>query len=368
MSRGRPDAAVGEGQHEEVVPFTAGDGRPLSLVHVWGSGSDAGARGPILLVHGAGVRAEIFRAPVDRTIVDVLVDAGYDVWLENWRASIAHEPNAWDLDEAAVHDHPMAVRTICERTGVTSLPAIVHCQGSTSFALSAVAGLLPEVTTIVSNAVSLHPVVPAFSRFKLRALRPGLATVTSHLDPSWGDDADGVVAKALVAGVRVSHRECDNRVCRMVSFTYGSGRPALWAHDHLNDATHDWLRREFGHVPMSFFAQMDHCVRAGRLVSTGRFAELPADVEAQAPATDARFVLFAGADNLCFLPASQQCSFAFLDAHDPGRHALHVLPGYGHLDVFMGRAAARDVFPLVLAELEREPRGGSEPSVPPLAG
>jgi pimeloyl-ACP methyl ester carboxylesterase len=335
---------------EEVVPFTAGDGRELSLVHVWRT-DGSGDRGPVLLVHGAGVRAEIFRAPVQRTIVDELVAAGYDVWLENWRASITHEPNAWDLDEAAVHDHPIAVQTVCERAGADKLPAIVHCQGSTSFALSAVAGLVPQVTTIVSNAVSLHPVVPGFSRFKLRALRPGLAALTSHLDPSWGDHAPGVVPKALVATVRASHRECDNRVCRMVSFTYGSGRPALWAHEHLNDATHDWLRSEFGHVPMSFFAQMGRCVRAGRLVSTGRFPELPEDVERQAPRTDARFVLFAGADNRCFLPASQERTFAFLDAQRPGHHALHVVPGYGHLDIFMGRNAARDVFPTILTEL-----------------
>ena len=29
-------------------------------------------KGPVLLVHGAGVRAELFRPPVDRTIVDTL--------------------------------------------------------------------------------------------------------------------------------------------------------------------------------------------------------------------------------------------------------------------------------------------------------
>jgi hypothetical protein len=32
---------------------------------------------------------------------------------------------------------------------------------------------------------------------------------------------------------------------------------------------------------------------------------------------------------------------------------VHVLPGYSHLDVFFGRHAARDVFPLIRAELER---------------
>ena len=37
----------------------------------------------------------------------------------------------------------------------------------------------------------------------------------------------------------------------------------------------------------------------------------------------------------------------------PGRHALHVVPGYGHLDIFLGRNAARDVFPGMVAELAR---------------
>jgi hypothetical protein len=30
-----------------------------------------------------------------------------------------------------------------------------------------------------------------------------------------------------------------------------------------------------------------------------------------------------------------------------------VIPGYGHLDMFMGARAAEDVFPLIAAELER---------------
>ena len=60
-------------------------------------------------------------------------------------------------------------------TGEEHLKAVVHCQGSTSFMMSAVAGLLPQVTTIVSNAVSLHPVVPSFSEFKLRYIAADLS-------------------------------------------------------------------------------------------------------------------------------------------------------------------------------------------------
>src|SRR5205085_10053747 len=50
----------------EVVPFTAADGMPLNLHHV--TGERPASRGPVLLVHGAGVRANIFRAPERRTV------------------------------------------------------------------------------------------------------------------------------------------------------------------------------------------------------------------------------------------------------------------------------------------------------------
>ena len=40
----------------------------------------------------------------------------------------------------------------------------------------------------------------------------------------------------------------------------------------------------------------------------------------------------------------------------PARHhSLHVLPTYSHLDMFMGKSAARDVFPIIIDELDRVP-------------
>ena len=66
----------------------------------------------------------------------------------------------------------------------------------------------------------------------------------------------------------------------------------------------------------------------------------------------ARFVFFTGLENRCFLPESQVRTFKWFESREPGRHAIHELRGYSHLDVFMGKSAARDVFPLMLAELE----------------
>lgn len=333
----------------ETFDLEAGDGRRLSLVHVIGQSSPT--RGPVLLVHGAGVRANIFMAPVDTTIVDALLDAGYDVWLENWRASIDLPACEWILDDAAVHDHPAAVAEVLRRAEASTLQAIVHCQGSTSFVMSAAAGLLPEVTTVVSNAVSLHPMVPRFSEFKLRWAVPQVARLTPYFNPQWGLDAPGKVPRIFRNFVRLTHQECANDVCKMVSFTYGTGFPLLWSHENLNPTTHDWLTTEFAEVPLTFFHQMNRCVQRGHLVGLGRYDELPVSTVASAPATDARFAFFAGEDNRCFLPESQRRTFDFFDRHQPGRHSLHVVPGYGHLDMFMGQHAAHDVFPLILEEL-----------------
>lgn len=353
------DAVRQQGRVLQTIPFRSGDGLRCSLVHAERPGTRP-TKGPVLLVHGAGVRASLFLPPQRPDLVDTLLDAGYDVWLENWRASIDVPPNPWDLDQAAVHDHPRAVRAVLDRTGHSTLKAVVHCQGSTSFLLSAAAGLLPEVTHIVSNAVSLHPVVPAWSRVKLTRFIPLVHRFDDYLNPQNGADAPTFAGRAVHAAATLLHRECDNSVCRQVSLSYGAGFPALWRHENISEATHAWLRDEFAHVPLSFYRHITACVQAGRLVPTGRVPGLHEDVAAGEPATRARIALFAGARNRCFLPESQRRTYEHLRRHGRGQYALHVLPGYSHLDVFWGHRAARDVFPLMLSELER-PTGARNP-------
>ncbi len=341
--------SAGARRSERIIPFTAGDGFGCNLIHVERTGR--APRGPVLLVHGAGVRANIFRPPVETTLVDFLIDNGYDVWLENWRASIDLPPNPWTLDQAALYDHPEAVRTVVAETGAKEIKALIHCQGSTSFMMSAVAGLVPQVTAIVSNAVSLHPVVPSFSEFKLRFTLPFLRLLTKELNPRWGIDAPTLPAKLVSLLVALTHHECDNAVCKQVSFTYGSGFPALWRHENLNDATHEWLKQEFASVPLTFFEQMARCVARGNLVAVDGHRNLPEDFAAGPPRTEARITLLAGDRNLCFLPKSQVDTFRYLSRHVPDRCALHILPAYSHLDVFLGQNAARDTFPIILAAL-----------------
>ena len=112
---------------ERTVDVRTADGIACNVINV--RGPVAPTRPPVLFVHGAGVRANIFRAPVETSFVDFLIERGHDVWLENWRASIDVAPNEWTLDDAAVHEHPAVVQTVVRETGVDSINAVIFTVG-----------------------------------------------------------------------------------------------------------------------------------------------------------------------------------------------------------------------------------------------
>jgi hypothetical protein len=330
----------------ETIPFEALDGFKCNLKHLK---SKNATKGPVLLVHGAGVSGNIFNPPSGNNIIHALAAAGYDVWLENWRGSIHFEPNEWDLDQVARNDHPPAVKKVAEITGSNEIMAIIHCQGSTSFMISAVLGLIPEVKLIISNAVSLHPVVPFYSKIKLNILLPLVKNFFKYLDPQWGLRAPDFKSKVILKVVKTTHWEDDSLVGKMVSFTYGSGFPALWELDNIDEKTKDWIQYEFAHVPLSFFDHIKKCVKQGSLIG---MKEGAADYTNKAPRTSARFVLFGGKKNKCFLSKSQEDTYEYLNKLQPGFHKLYLLDDYSHLDVFFGKNAHQDVFPKMINELE----------------
>jgi len=338
------------GLRRRIIGFETGDGRSGTLHHV--RGQRAPSRGPVLLAHGCAARANMFYgAPTQQTLAGALIDAGYDVWAENWRGSIDLPPSMWTLDEVALHDHPAAVARILSETGSETVKAVVHCQGSTSFMMAAVAGLLPHVTDVVSNAVSLYVSMTPYSKLRLRTMIPAASLLVRGVDPQWTARPPAAINRAVALASTIGRHGCDSDVCRSVNYFYGVGRDVLYRHSNLDQATHEWGAREWGFCPVSFFKQMGRCASAGYVVPTGKMPGLPESFVKGKPQTDARFTFIAGAENKCFLPASQEQTFAHFDALAPGRHDLKLLPGYTHLDVFLGREAHRNVFPLIVEAL-----------------
>ncbi len=344
---GRPDL------RRRVVPYTAGDGFELNLHHL--RGPREATRGPVLLSPGTSLRAEIFYGqPSGRTLAEVLLDEGYDVWAQNWRGSPDCPPNLYTLDRVARYDHPAAVAAVLGEARTSNLKAIVHCQGSVSFTMAAVVGLVPEVTHVVSSAVSLHVRATRKTRMKQVLMLPLASVLTPYADPQWGIRSPAPPGQGLAAVARLVRRECDNPVCAMASYVYGTGPDVLWRHANVDPDVHAWIGRELGFAPFrGLLRQLVKSTGRKHLVRAEKLPGMPESYVDAPPRTGARFTFVVGAENRMFLPAGQRATFEHFDAHAPGHHAFHELEGMGHLDTLLGRDAAERTFPVMLAGLER---------------
>jgi hypothetical protein len=327
-------------------------------------------KGPVLLIAGTSVPANVFEAPLDQTLVQRLAHEGYDVFMETWRGSASAQPNQFTLEQAAVNDHVAAVSKVLEVSGSERLKAVVHCQGSTSFMMALVTGLVPQVTHVVSNSVSLHPAVPPLSEVKLRLVGPIVAWLSDYLDPQAGRWTWGLrklvgphplrtartllLAALLRSWVVLTHHECDSMVCKFSSFIYGEGGSVMWSHANISPETHRWLADEFFWVPTLFFRQIARSTMARRLIPMRELDEVASLNElGRGPKTNARITFMTGLANRCFSPESQLLSYRYMTAWQPGQHELLQLPGYGHLDVWFSERSGTDVFPAVIDALER---------------
>ncbi len=342
------------GLEREIVPYRTQDGVDLNLHHLRRDQIPHGAQ-PVMLTHGAGVRAQLFYGqPSGTSLAQRLLDEGYDVWVQNWRGSIDFPGREYTHDRVARYDHPAAVYEVLKRSGASNLKAIVHCQGSINFTAAAVSGLLPEVTHVVSSAVSLHIRVTPKSRIKQLVMLPVADAVLCGADAQWGIRSPSIHANTFagIAGLVRRDPDCGNPTCATASYMYGTGPDVLLRHANLAPEVHDWLGRELGYAPFKFINQLVKSVGAKHLVPVEALPGMPASYVAQAPETDAAFTFIAGSENRMFLPEGQQLSFAHFASHAPRRHRLHTFEGFGHLDTIIGRRSP-EVFERMLAGLER---------------
>jgi hypothetical protein len=137
----------------------------------------------------------------------------------------------------------------------------------------------------------------------------------------------------------------------MINYMVGVGPHFLFAHDALDTPTHEWLTGDFGQLPMNLCKQWGRSLHAGHV----DLPALPESLLDQPPKTDARIVLLAGVDNNFCLPEGQRRTFEWLESMRPGYHGYHEFAGFGHLDLWLGRAAPEQTWPVMLAELERGP-------------
>ncbi|MEL6529311.1 MAG: hypothetical protein AAFQ27_05075, partial [Pseudomonadota bacterium] len=335
-----------------VVPTE--DGVNIGLTRYRG-----GSRGPIILAPGFSVRASSFATPtVEENLAESLVAQGYDVWLFDYRASAdagndTEHPPEFNIDDIARYDWPAAVSKIRSITGAESVQALAHCVGSMSLLMGIGAGWITHVRSLISSQLTLHPVTDWLNYMKadlgIAGMLGELSLLDGHFDfVSQGTEADYEI-DAIAYQIPVPEGQaCKNPTCRRVFGVFGPS----WDHRQLGHDTHVALGQMFSRVSLTPFKHLGDIMHKG----------LAVDVDGKSIYTDAeaakRLALpisfLSGATNQIFYPESGQRTRVWLaDQNGSDLYSQRIVPDYGHMDLFIGKSAHRDVTPWILEELER---------------
>lgn len=328
----------------------------------------------VLVIHGLTSSTDMFIMPEHDNLVSYLLDNGFgDVWCLDFRMSNRYPYNllrtSYNMDDIALYDFPAAIATMRAEIGDRPIHVICHCLGSVSFMMSLFGKAVTGITSVIANSVALTPRVPPWSRVKL-LLAPVLTDTVlgfPYINPAWAEEKGFSRGRLFSKGVSLFHRECDVPACHMLSVMWGTGWPALYRHENLADVTHRRGGDLYGAVGVHYYRHVRRMVKAGTAVKfeqdNPRYSRLPDDYFQFASEIQTPVLFVTGAENHVFTDSNVVCHRR-LERVAPGRHELHVFPGYGHQDVFMGKDVARDVFPRFLTFLTKHRSARTSPPVP----
>jgi cholesterol oxidase len=305
-----------------------------------------------MLAHGLGVSSLIFAIDtIETNLVEFLVASGYDVWLLDYRSSIAlaAATTQYTADDIARADYPAAVALIRKITGAPSIQVIAHCFGGTTFTMALLAGLTGVRSAVISQ-VSAHAVVPPLTKLKTGLHLPW---VLEHLGvkslTAYAEAHEDWKAKLLDDALRLypiaPDEQCKSAVCHRVTFLYAP----LFEHEQLNQATHLALHELFQIATIRAFEHLALIANKGHVVQFDGAETYMGHLDRMALP-----ILFVhGARNGCFLPQSTQLTLEALRQANPSvSYRRQEIPSYGHIDCIFGKDAARDVYPYIVSHLE----------------
>ncbi|HXM43118.1 MAG TPA: alpha/beta fold hydrolase [Bryobacteraceae bacterium] len=331
-----------------VYPFPAKDGVPLRLTRYQG-----GSKGPVILSHGLGVSSLIFSLDtIDTNMLEYLYAHEYDVWLLDYRDSIALPSDAAQQssgDDVALNDYPAAVDFVRKITGAPDVQMVVHCWGSTTFFMAMLAGL-QGVRSVVCSQIATHIVAPTATHLKTGLHVPSFLDALGIRSLSaFASTKESLIEKVYDGALRLyptqARERCRNLTCHRITFMYAP----LYDHAQLNESTHETLYETFGVANMKAFEHLALLTNKGHLLNfAGEDVYLPHLDRLALPIT-----FIHGADNECFEPASTQITYDLLrKTNGTSFYDRHVVAGYGHIDCIFGKNASVDIFPIVLNALD----------------
>lgn len=342
-------------------PFNTADRLGLSLQRFQRAPCDD----VVVIIHGLTTSTDMFIMPEHNNLVQYLLDHDFsDVWTLDYRMSNRFSYNLhrnnFNMDDIALYDHPAAIAKIREAVGPDRrIHVICHCLGSVSFTMALFAKTVTGIRSVIANSVALTPRIPAWSKVKL-GLGPFLSDYVfslEYLNPYWRREPGWSIGKAVGWFVSFFHRECDVPECHMLSFMWGTGFPALYSHENLLDVTHRRGGDLYGGVSVNYYRHVYKMVKADNTAmkynaEDPRYRRLPDNYFQDAAEIETPVLFVTGENNKVFTDSNIVCH-GRLEAIVPGRHQLHVFPGYGHQDVFMGKNVDQDIFPRFLQFLEQ---------------
>jgi len=328
----------------EVYDVVTSDGVAVRLTRYNG-----GKQGPVLLAPGFGTSTLAFTIDtVDTNLPEFLFADGYDVWLFDYRASPAlpSSRTQFTLDDIATKDWPAAVAKVRAVSGAASVQVMAHCVGSMTFLMAMLSGL-QGVRSAVCSALSLFPESPIGNRVKAKLdlgtlLRKfGIDMLTTSFDP--GNPADRFIDQVL--RMFPSRESCPSAVCRRILGIYGE----VYKHEMLNEPTHAAIHEMFGVANVTAFDHITRMIREGHVVDAqGRDVYMSNISRLAVPIT-----FLHGQENRLFLPEGTEKTFKLLaQRNGAALYQRITVPVYAHMDCFMARNSATDIFPLIVNALQ----------------
>lgn len=357
LPRRRPRPTPAERGKPVWIP--TGDGRHVRLVRQRPQGA---TKGPVILSPGFGMSSLCYTLDtIETNLCDFLCREGYDVWLFDYRASpdLPAAGTDFTIDDIALWDYPAAVQFVLDQSRPSDgqVQMVVHCVGSMSLLMSLLAGQLAgQVRSLVCSQLGLHPIAGRLNEIKaglgLAGLLYALGMRRADADYHEGQWDDWAVDKVL--RLYPSMERCNNPACRRIFYIFGES----YLHSQLNAPTHDAIRDMFGTTSLHALRHLALMLRRKEVVDRygddvyfGRLDRLRLPI-----------LFLHGEKNQEFLPDATLETVNLLSRTN-GRnpetgkewYKRTVIPRYGHLDCFIGRDAARDVFPLIRDHLNENP-------------
>jgi cholesterol oxidase len=329
----------------DVHFFETDDKTTLRLTRYHG-----GKKGPVIMAPGFGTPTLAYTIDtVDTNLPEALFASGYDVWLFDYRASpdLPSARTQFTLDDIAKQDYPAAVAKVREISGAPSVQVMAHCVGSMTFLMSMAAGL-QGVRSAVSSALTLYSDSPLVNRIRAGLdlgkllTNAKIETLTTDFDRQKAQD----VIIDNILKTFPSKEQCQSAVCRRILGIYGD----VYKHDQLNEATHNAIHEMFGVANTRSFNHLSQIVRSGHAVDADGGDTYMNHLDRLAiPIT---FVH--GEENNLFLPSGSMKTLQKLaSVNDAKLYQRVEFKNYAHMDCYMGRNAARDIFPTIVSELDR---------------